>query len=100
MKIKFVVITLALMITPMLAKAEPKFVSNINGSSFVINVSNVGSQSYECAYTYTYNSSQQGGQQFNGRVVIEAGANNVAVIKRATDQMISKLNFDYQCKEK
>jgi len=35
-----------------------------------------------------------------GNFVIEAGVNNISVITRNTDQMISKLNFDYKCTEK
>lgn len=82
--------------------AEPKFVSDINGSSFVINAFNTGSQAYECTYVYTYNqpNSATPTQQASGTVYIQAGANNTAVISRNTNQLITKLNFDYKCVEK
>ncbi|MCY6411300.1 hypothetical protein QTA56_03980 [Acinetobacter sp. VNH17] len=101
MKIKSIALGLSLVIMPTLAMAEPKFVSDINGSSFVINASNAGSQAYECIYTYSFNHPQNSiPNQVSGKFYIEAGVNNIAVISRNTDQMISKLNFDYKCTEK
>lgn len=101
MKIKSIAIALSLTIIPMLAMAEPQFVSDINGSSFVINASNAGSQAYECVYTYSFNHPQNSAtNQVSGKFYIEAGVNNIAIITRNTDQMISRLNFDYKCFKK
>lgn len=101
MKNKSIAIALSCMLLPAMAVAEPKFVSNINGSSFQINVSNTGSQAYECVYSYSFNHVRGSGvSQFSGKFYIEAGANNISVIARNTDQMISKLDFDYKCTEK
>ncbi|WP_038343863.1 hypothetical protein [Acinetobacter sp. A47] len=101
MKIKSIMILLALLTLPGITFAEPKFVSNINGSSFVINASNAGSQAYECVYSYSFNHVRgSGANQFSGTLYIEAGASNISVIRRNTDQVISKLDFDYKCTEK
>lgn len=101
MKTTFIAIALSLTMMPSITKAEPKFVSNINGSSFEINASNLGAQAYECVYSYSFNHPQSStGNQFSGKFYIEAGVNNISVITRNTDQMISKLNFDYKCTEK
>ncbi|MCH7335237.1 hypothetical protein [Acinetobacter sp. NIPH 2699] len=102
MKIRSIAVALLLVIIPAIAIAEPKFESNIDGSSILINASNHGSQSYECVYSYSFNHTQQNASvnQFNGKLYIEAGARQVAVVTRHTDQAISKLNFDYKCTEK
>ncbi|WP_332604726.1 hypothetical protein [Acinetobacter sp. ESBL14] len=101
MKITFIAIALSFAVMPNIAMAEPKFVSNINGSSFAINASNVGFQAYECVYSYSFNHAQGVVvNQFSGTLYIEAGVSNISVISRHTDQMISALNFDYKCTEK
>ena len=101
MKIKSMAIALSFVLLPSIVMAEPKFVSNVNGTSFQINASNAGSQAYECVYSYSFNHARGSGvNQFSGKFYIEAGANNISVIARNTDQMISKLDFDYKCTEK
>ena len=101
MKTTFIAIALSFALIPNIAMAEPKFVSNINGSSFVINASNAGSQAYECVYSYSFNHDQGVvANQFSGTFYIEAGVSNISVISRSTDQKIRALNFDYKCSEK
>ncbi|PKF33264.1 hypothetical protein [Acinetobacter proteolyticus] len=101
MKITFIAIVLSFALIPSIAMAEPKFVSNINGSSFAINASNSGSQAYECVYSYSFNHAQGSvASQFSGKFYIEAGVSNISVISRNTDRMISTLDFDYKCTEK
>ncbi|NIE95001.1 hypothetical protein NDN11_07980 [Acinetobacter sp. C26M] len=101
MKIIFIAIALSFMVIPSIAMAEPKFVSNINGSSFAIKASNIGSQAYECVYSYSFNHAQGSvPNQFSGKFYIEAGVSNISVISKDTDRMISTLDFDYKCTEK
>lgn len=101
MKIRSITMAMIVALLSTIAIAEPKFVSNINGSSFVINATNQGSQAYECQYTYTFNQvDSQAEQQVNGRFYIQAGANNIAVVSRNVSQVITRLNFDYKCTEK
>ncbi|WP_119055326.1 hypothetical protein [Acinetobacter colistiniresistens] len=101
MKITFIAFALSFLMIPSIVMAEPKFVSNINGSSFVFNASNIGSQAYECIYNYSFNHDRGSvANQFSGKFYIEAGVNNISVISRNTDRMISNLDFDYKCTEK
>ncbi|QER39497.1 hypothetical protein F2A31_07130 [Acinetobacter suaedae] len=102
MKIRLSVVALSLLTWPIIAMAEPKFESNISGSSILINASNSGAHAYECVYNYSYNHPQQnvGAYQFSGKLYIEAGARQVAVVTRHTDQVVAKLNFDYKCTQK
>lgn len=100
MKTTSIAILIACVLTPTIVMAQPKFVSNINGSSFIVNASNTGTQAYECVYTYAYNNNSQSNQLYSGKIFIEAGANNIAVVSRNTNQIISKLDFDFQCSEK
>lgn len=101
MNIKHLIIGITTILTSTLIMAEPKFNSDIDGSSFMINVSNTSQQKYECTYTYTYNANQQGFQSpsFNGKFLVEAGVRNIAVLARNVDRPVTKLNFDFKCKE-
>ncbi len=102
MKMRLFAVLLSLYTLPVIAMAEPKFESNIDGSSILINASNLGAQSYECVYSYSYNHPKQneGAYQFSGKLQIEAGAKQVAVVTRHTNQAVIKLNFDYKCTQK